>query len=352
MWIRAMSVVLIIILTGGTMTLADQPGKNNEERALIEEIIHDTIGWALTKDRERLESILAHDDDFFIFHPNWDGTIVGWDAFVELFDFWMDPRFKATHMDVRDMRIQFSESGDVAWFSAILDDLGEWDGKPTEWKDTRWTGILERREGKWLVVQMHFSFASDKVLAGAKEADKEKSSEPGEERPVKYGAEPGEPHRKPTHPNIRFVSTGPLRAVVFQAVGSQPEPEAFGQLADWAGPLGLLEEPSTFLLLGRNNPPPSPEGGEYGYEYMLTIPDDVDVPEGIKTAEVPPAEYAVTRANLHNMTAKWEWLYRWAEEHAYTVTGHGFEEHLTIPGGSPESELWFDLWLPVVHTPR
>jgi hypothetical protein len=27
--------------------------------------------------------------------------------------------------------------------------------------NTRWTGVLEKREGKWLIVQMHFSFASD-----------------------------------------------------------------------------------------------------------------------------------------------------------------------------------------------
>jgi hypothetical protein len=41
---------------------------------------------------------------------------------------------------------------------------GEWNGKPSCWKDTRWTGVLEKREGRWVIVQMHFSFAKDKVL--------------------------------------------------------------------------------------------------------------------------------------------------------------------------------------------
>ena len=31
--------------------------------------------------------------------------------------------------------------------------------------DTRWTGVLERRDGRWLIIQMHFSFAADKVKA-------------------------------------------------------------------------------------------------------------------------------------------------------------------------------------------
>jgi ketosteroid isomerase-like protein len=74
-------------------------------------------------------------------------------------------RRAAVSTDVRDLRISFARSGDVAWFSAILDDLGEWDGKPVGWKDTRWTGVLERRDGRWVIVQMHFSFASDRTPA-------------------------------------------------------------------------------------------------------------------------------------------------------------------------------------------
>jgi hypothetical protein len=30
--------------------------------------------------------------------------------------------------------------------------------------------VLEKRDGKWLIVQMHFSFAEDKVRAAAKQA--------------------------------------------------------------------------------------------------------------------------------------------------------------------------------------
>jgi hypothetical protein len=49
----------------------------------------------------------------------------------------------------------------VAWYSCILDDYGEWQEKPYAWMNTRWTGVLEKRDGKWLIMQMHFSFASD-----------------------------------------------------------------------------------------------------------------------------------------------------------------------------------------------
>jgi hypothetical protein len=34
-----------------------------------------------------------------------------------------------------------------------------WDGQPANWENTRWTGVLEKRGGRWVIVQQHFSFA-------------------------------------------------------------------------------------------------------------------------------------------------------------------------------------------------
>jgi len=158
---------IVVCLASFCMSIAAAGTIPESEKLIIEKTIRDSIGWALNKDRPLLESLLAHDDRLFMFNPDSQST-VGWDQFVKGFDFWMDPRFKATKLDIRDMRIDFSRSGDVAWWSCILDDLGEWDGRPIGWKDTRWTGVIEKRDGKWIILQMHFSFASDKVIAQAK----------------------------------------------------------------------------------------------------------------------------------------------------------------------------------------
>jgi len=132
------------------------------QRLLIEETVYDSIAWALTKDRARLESIIAHDDDYFSFHPDGLDGVHGYADFESGFELWMDPRFEATRTDVRQFRCHRSSSGEVAWFSAILDDCYIWDGQPGCWKDTRWTGVLEKRDGRWQIVQMHFSFARDR----------------------------------------------------------------------------------------------------------------------------------------------------------------------------------------------
>lgn len=141
-----------------------EPSGKADERTVVEAAIRDSIGWALTKDRARLENVLTHDDDLFIFHPDSKSTVRGWAAFARMLDGFMDTRFVATRFEVKDLDITPSRGGDVAWFSAFLEDCGTWEGKESCWKDTRWTGVLERRGGSWVIVQMHFSFAKDKVL--------------------------------------------------------------------------------------------------------------------------------------------------------------------------------------------
>jgi ketosteroid isomerase-like protein len=135
--------------------------KTNDEYE-ITKTIHDSFGWALTKDRALFESIFANDDDFFTYFLDSKSTVVGWSQFKAFLDRWMDPRNIAKGFDIRDLRIVISKTGEVAWFSAIVDDEGEFEGEPWGIKDVRWTGVLERRGGSWKICQQHMSEANDK----------------------------------------------------------------------------------------------------------------------------------------------------------------------------------------------
>jgi hypothetical protein len=162
--------IIIFILTFMlilTLFCSVEPQKIDieKEKAEIEKVIDASIGWAMTKDLDLLYNSLAQDSSFFIYHPNSRSTVVGFEMFKKASDFWMSPDFKATHYKIWDLRINLSRLGDVAWFSCMLEDCAEIKGEPGCWKDTRWTGVIEKRNGKWVIVQMHFSFAADKVLA-------------------------------------------------------------------------------------------------------------------------------------------------------------------------------------------
>ena len=135
--------------------------KTNDEQE-ITKILHDSFGWALTKDRALFESIFSKDDDFFTFYPDSKSTVLGWTQFEAFLDRWMDLRNRAKGFDIRNLRIVISKTGEVAWFSAIVDDEGEFNGEPWGAKDIRWTGVLERRGGSWKMCQQHMSDANDK----------------------------------------------------------------------------------------------------------------------------------------------------------------------------------------------
>jgi ketosteroid isomerase-like protein len=129
------------------------------ETALIEKSIHNSIGWAKTKDFKLLYSVIANDSDYLEVDPD-PGLIKGISAFKKNETFWGSPDFKAIRYEIRDLKIKLSASGDVAWYYCLLDDINEYKGKPASWVNVRWTGVLEKRAGNWVIVQMHFSKAN------------------------------------------------------------------------------------------------------------------------------------------------------------------------------------------------
>ena len=138
--------------------------ERQDEKATIAKVIHDSIMWALTKDVAMQQDTMAHDEDLYII---WTGSMhitSGWKEHEKSFETWLDPRFEAVRTEIRDLQIHLSRSGDVAWYSADLDDVVSWEGKASKFGEgLRWTGVLEKRNGRWVIVQMHASLAVDKV---------------------------------------------------------------------------------------------------------------------------------------------------------------------------------------------
>ena len=160
-FINPVYVFLILSMFPGSCKVEESDGLDrNSETDRIISAIHNSIGWAKNKDFELLYSTIANDSNYLEVDPG-PGVIRGFSRFKENESFWGSPDFKAVSYDIRDLTINISEKGDVAWYYCILDDVNEWKGKPACWMNTRWTGVLEKREGRWVIVQMHFSFATE-----------------------------------------------------------------------------------------------------------------------------------------------------------------------------------------------
>jgi ketosteroid isomerase-like protein len=132
----------------------------SDEYEAVKNTIANSIGWAKNKDFKLLYSIIVNDEEYLEVSPN-NRIVKGFSDFKKAEKFWGSPDFKAIRYEIRDLKINFSNSGDVAWYYCILDDINEWKGKPANWENTRWTGVLEKRDGDWKIVQMHFSFAKE-----------------------------------------------------------------------------------------------------------------------------------------------------------------------------------------------
>ncbi len=107
-----------------------------------------------------LYSIIANDSNYLEVHPS-NNVVIGINQFKQAEKFWLDPRFKHIGFETWDMHINISQDGTVAWYYCMLNDLNRWEDQEVNWENTRWTGVLEKRQGSWRMVQMHFSYPAN-----------------------------------------------------------------------------------------------------------------------------------------------------------------------------------------------
>jgi ketosteroid isomerase-like protein len=130
------------------------------EREVVARTVSSCLGWFKNKDFDLLFSVVANDSNYISVRPT--GTVLkGYDEFLKSAEIFKNPKFTYVRHELKDLTINFSRSGDVAWFYCILDDINDWDGRPANWENTRWTGVVEKRDGKWVIAQQHFSFAAE-----------------------------------------------------------------------------------------------------------------------------------------------------------------------------------------------
>lgn len=156
---RRLPLLIILLIISGCNS-CKKDFNTEKEKYLIEKSVRASIGWAKDKNLALLYNVIANDSTFLEIHP--DNRIVkGFREFRKNEEFWMSPDFRAIRYDIHDLRISISQSGDAAWWFCILDDITEWNGQMSSWENTRWTGVLEKRDGRWVIVQQHFSFAQE-----------------------------------------------------------------------------------------------------------------------------------------------------------------------------------------------
>jgi ketosteroid isomerase-like protein len=108
------------------------------------------------EDMALLSRSMAHDADMVNFGTDAAERWVGWENLKTAVEKQF-ASFDNTKLTVRDQVIKMHPCGEVAWFSEVAD----WDlmaqGQPVHIDGSRVTGVLEKRDGEWVMVQFHAS---------------------------------------------------------------------------------------------------------------------------------------------------------------------------------------------------
>lgn len=145
---------------------------------------------------------------------------------------------------------------------------------------------------------------------------------------------------------VRIERLEPMRAARFHAFGRNPEQAAWAALRQWAEPRGLLKDAAAHPVFGFNNPSPASPAEEYGYEFLLGIGAEAATTGDVETVQFEGGWYAVvTHAGLPN-PGVWMRLMDWVRHSPHRYRRAHELERPQNPLG-PESELVFDLYLPI-----
>ena len=129
---------------------------------------------------------------------------------------------------------------------------------------------------------------------------------------------------------VSIVTLEPMRVASFHAISKSPERLAAEKLIAWAKPRGLLEDPERYPVYGFNNPDPSPEQKEYGYEFWIRMDPDFES-DDVEVKDFKGGLYAVTIcANMLNphkdIPSTWKRLVEWIKSSKYDFAKHQWLE--------------------------
>ena len=129
---------------------------SDAERTKVKSVVDDFKNFWETEDMNLFSKIMAHDADMVNYGTDANEIFVGWNALKDSISQIL-PAIDKTKITVRNQVIKVDADGNAAWFSEIWD----WDlmfgGQPAQIPNQRLTGVLEKRDGNWVIVQFHNS---------------------------------------------------------------------------------------------------------------------------------------------------------------------------------------------------
>lgn len=108
------------------------------------------------QDMDLVQEIWASEPDIVVLGTNSDEKIIGWEQIRSTLQRQFDS-FEDTYISVRDQVINVNETGNTAWFSEIMNYNYIYQGEAKQFEGIRFSGVLEKKNDEWFIVQSHIS---------------------------------------------------------------------------------------------------------------------------------------------------------------------------------------------------
>ncbi|MEW6542154.1 MAG: nuclear transport factor 2 family protein [Nitrospirota bacterium] len=146
---------VIFLLAAANGMAADSSGP--------EEVLRTLVKANVEKDLATLSRLMAHDEDSISYTIE-GRKYVGWPDFARD----MQTEFEsATRIEIRVTQLKVWTRAETAWFAMEMDYIryvGDGKDQARMVLPLRETGVLERRDGRWILVNFHESFGGEIAL--------------------------------------------------------------------------------------------------------------------------------------------------------------------------------------------
>ncbi len=153
MKLMSLTVALLLVAFVSAPLLAAEPTQIEKE---VKDWLNAYAKAYEKKDLNALMSMIAPDNSAIFIDSSPQGRYIGADAIKNAYQAEF-PQIQSVVME--PTWVTASAKGDLAWFAADLNakvDLG----KEKFVVPGRWTGVLEKRGGKWVIILSHFSYTA------------------------------------------------------------------------------------------------------------------------------------------------------------------------------------------------
>lgn len=113
------------------------------------------------------------------------------------------------------------------------------------------------------------------------------------------------------HKNVRIIYLPPTTIASSHFIGANPESGASKQLDDFVRSVDLQKVKPDLRVYGFNNPCPQDDSDIYGYEFWVTIPDDMELHGPILKKHFEGglyAAYCISMGDFHEWQTFYEWI--------------------------------------------